>query len=79
MILTDNEVFNLNGNTLYQLQVAITSGNVQLQVSQDGLPYTAAKTYTEDTVELLHSSNANYKVVYSGVAQASVIPVKFKA
>lgn len=77
MLYEHNEVFVRDENLLHQVQVVINNGVVDLEVSQDGLPFTVAETFTVDTVKLIRLTGSKYRFVMSGDAQASIVATKF--
>ena len=79
MIYTNNQEFNIDEHVLYQMQIHIDSGTVILESSQDGLPFSVVETFTTPTVKLVAFTGATYRFVFSDIAQASLIPTKFKA
>lgn len=73
MIVIPNEEYFNKGPTRKQAQIYITTGQVDLQISQDGLPFQSAKIYTQSTLELIDFVCAcNYRFIVSGTAQVSL-------
>lgn len=78
MLYTHNEVFVRDENLLHQVQIVINNGVVDLEVSQDGLPFTIAETFTVDTVKMIRLTGSKYRFVMSGDAQASIVSSYYK-
>lgn len=77
-LYTHLEEFEVKVATLYQMQIVITAGTVSLEVSQDGLPFSVAETFTSDTVRLVRLVDAKYRFNIGNTAQCSIIPTRFQ-
>lgn len=68
MRIVHNQVYVNKGLKTYQVQVHVnTSGQADLQVSQDGLPFQTVKTYTQSETELVDLlARCEYRFVITG-------------